>query len=155
MIEKMKRITVFCQKEKALSVVLSLRELGLVHIKDMAQKSVESENKERDKSIVLKALGNLESYVDKKNPLPEKTLSQEDVLLTSKSIVSLMEEEQKTVDRVRVLRNEADRIRSWGDFDPNEIKELSRMGINLHFYLVTKKDLKALSEDSSVTFVNV
>ncbi len=155
MIERMKRITVFCQKEKALSVVLSLRELGLVHIKDMAQKSVESENKERDKSIVLKALGNLESYVDKKNPLPEKTLTQEDVLLTSKSIVSLMEEEQKTVDRVRVLRNEADRIRSWGDFDPNEIKELSKMGINLHFYLVTKKDLKALSEDSSVTFVNV
>ena len=155
MIERMKRITVFCQKEKALSVVLSLRELGLVHIKDMAQKSVESENKERDKSIVLKALGNLESYVDKKNPLPEKTLTQEDVLLTSRSIVSLMEEEQKTVDRVRVLRNEADRIRSWGDFDPNEIKELSKMGINLHFYLVTKKDLKALSEDSSVTFVNV
>ena len=155
MIERMKRITVFCQKEKALSVVLSLRELGLVHIKDMVQKSVDSENKERDKAIVLKALGNLESYVDKKNPLPEKTLSQEDVLLTSKSIVSLMEEEQKTVDRVRVLRNEADRIRSWGDFDPNEIKELSKMGINLHFYLVTKKDLKALSEDSSVTFVNV
>ena len=155
MIERMKRITVFCQKEKALSVVLSLRELGLVHIKDMVQKSVDSENKERDKAIVLKALGNLESYVDKKNPLPEKTLSQEDVLLTSKSIVSLMEEEQKTVDRVRVLRNEADRIRSWVDFDPNEIKELSKMGINLHFYLVTKKDLKALSEDSSVTFVNV
>ena len=155
MIERMKRITVFCQKEKALSVVLSLRELGLVHIKDMVQKSVDSENKERDKAIVLKALGNLESYVDKKNPLPEKTLTQEDVLLTSKSIVSLMEEEQKTVDRVRVLRNEADRIRSWGDFDPNEIKELSKMGINLHFYLVTKKDLKALSEDSSVTFVNV
>ena len=61
MIERMKRITVFCQKEKALSVVLSLRDLGLVHIKDVAQKSVESENKERDKSIVLKALGNLES----------------------------------------------------------------------------------------------
>ena len=53
MIERMKRITVFCQKEKALSVVLSLRDLGLVHIKDVAQKSVESENKERDKSIVL------------------------------------------------------------------------------------------------------
>ena len=52
MIERMKRITVFCQKEKALSVVLSLRDLGLVHIKDVAQKSVESENKERDKSIV-------------------------------------------------------------------------------------------------------
>ena len=48
MIEKMKRITVFCQKEKALSVVLSLRDLGLMHIKDVAQKSIESENKEKD-----------------------------------------------------------------------------------------------------------
>ena len=37
MIERMKRITVFCQKEKALSVVLSLRDLGLMHIKDVAQ----------------------------------------------------------------------------------------------------------------------
>ena len=155
MIERMKRITVFCQKEKALSVVLSLRDLGLVHIKDVAQKSVESENKERDKSIVLKALGNLESYVDKKNPLSEKTLSSSDVLPTAKNIVALMEEEQKTVDRVRVLRNEADRIRSWGDFDPKEIQELSKMGINLHFYTVTKKDLKALSEDPEVTFIPV
>ena len=92
MIEKMKRITVFCQKEKALSVVLSLRDLGLMHIKDVAQKSIESENKEKDKSIVLKALGNLESYVDKKNSLPQQELSSDSVLMTAKNLVALMEE---------------------------------------------------------------
>lgn len=155
MIEKMKSITLFCQREKALSVVLSLRDLGLMHIKDVAQKSEGSENKEKDKSIVLKAISNLESYVDKKNPIPEKSLSDEDVLSTSQSLVALMEEEQKTMDKVRVLRNEADRIRSWGDFDPEEVRKLSKMGINLHFYCVTKKDLKALEEDPAVTFISV
>ncbi len=155
MIERMKRITVFCQKEKALSVVLSLRDLGLVHIKDVVQKSEDSEKKERDKALVLKVLGALESYVDKKNPLEAKELSEGDVLSTSSALVALMEEEQKTLDRVRVLRSEADRIRSWGDFDPKEIKKLSEMGISLHFYTVTKKDLKALSEDPEVSFVLV
>ena len=155
MIEKMKRITVFCQKEKALSVVLSLRDLGLMHIKDVAQKSIESENKEKDKSIVLKALGNLESYVDKKNSLPQQELSSDSVLMTAKNLVALMEEEQKTVDRVRILRNEADRIRAWGDFDPKEVKSLSKLGIDLHFYLVTKKDLKALSSDSEVSYIPI
>ena len=155
MIEKMKTITVFCQTEKAASVILSLRDLGLMHIKDVVQKSVDSEKKERDKSCVLKALSNLESYVDKKNPLPSETLSLDSVLPLSESLVALMEEEQKTSDKVRMLRYESDRIRAWGDFDPEEIKKLSKMGIDLHFYPVTKKDLKVLSTDENVTYVPV
>lgn len=155
MIEKMKKVTVLCQTEKMASVVLSLRDYGLMHIKDVVQRSSESDKRERDKAIVLKALGNLESYVDKKTPIEERCLEDDLVLSTSSSIVALMDEEQKTQEKVRVLRNEADRIRSWGDFSPEEIKELEKDGVSLHFYLVTKKDIKALSEDDSIKYVMV
>ena len=155
MIEPMKKVTVAYQTAKKKQLVMALRNLGLMHIVDVVQKGEESDRREKDKAAVQKVVGNLESYVDKKNPVSSISLSDSDILTTAYSLLSLMDEEQKNLESIRLLRSERDRISSWGDFDPNELKALEKEGIFLHFYSVGKKDIKALSLDENVRFIPV
>ena len=155
MIEPMKKVTVAYHTAKKKQLVMALRNLGLMHIVDVVQKGEESDRREKDKAAVQKVVGNLESYVDKKNPVSSISLSDSDILTTAYSLLSLMDEEQKNLESIRLLRSERDRISSWGDFDPNELKALEKEGIFLHFYSVGKKDIKALSLDENVRFIPV
>ena len=155
MIEEMKKITVLSKAADKTKLILSLREFGLVHISDVVQRSEESDRRERDKALVQRAMGNLESYVDKKNPLPQIALEDDQILSTAEGIVRLMDEESRIGEKIRVLKSEMDRIRAWGDFDPKEVSRLREDGVDLHFYQVSKKDLKVLSQDSGIKYISV
>ncbi|MBQ0072082.1 MAG: ATPase [Spirochaetales bacterium] len=151
----MKKVTVLTQSGKKNQLILALRDFGMVHIDGILQKSEASEALEKKQNDVKKVLGILEGYVDKKNPVSQVELASDKLEEVVSALLKNADEETKLNERNRVLNAEADRIRLFGDFDPNEVKLLKEQGIELNFYLVGKKELKTLSQMEDVKFVRV
>lgn len=155
MIEKMKKVTIFGLDSNKEKILYSLRDFGRFHVDSITLHSEESDKKEKEQSDMKKVLSVLESYSDKKNLPPQLDITPEEFKTLNKALLSSIEKENEILDKIITLSTERERIKDWGDFNPEEVEELRKEGISLTFYSVGKKDLKALSENKDVTFIRV
>ena len=116
MIEKMKMVYVVSSLSQRENMLSGLKQLGVLHVAE--KKSAET--KVSEKFTKLEAL-----YVK-----TQKTLERQTALSQEKA----------------AARNEIDRIKPWGDFDPDGVRDLQANGIDFHFYLVADAEYQQIRE---------
>lgn len=150
MIEKMKKVCVVAQESRKEEMLLSLRELGILHIAE--KKTADPAFVERF-STLSKLLLELKNYTSQQfEELP---------MLTDKEFEETYQKTVLALERKTALENkrtelllEFEKLKSWGDFDSWAIRELSKT-VELHFYRLDKKAYTALAMDETIRFVRL
>lgn len=155
MIEKMKTVCIAAQGSRREELLRSLRELGILHL---AEKGAADPQLVGRVSALSRLLPELKEY---KSKTGKGKRGGEGELLSDEAFEELYENTLSALERKAALRErlaglllEADRLRPWGDFDPNALKDLTGAP-QLHFYRVGKKELKALSRDENVKYIRL
>lgn len=156
MIERMSKITVFSESSKKEELLLALRELGVVHISDLVEKSDSVDLLEKDSSRYHRLL----TLIEDANGKALKDMKQVDISDDEfYSIVNGLEFATSEIDRIdeelRSLTAERDRIAPFGDFDLSYIEYLRANGFNPSIYLVSKKDLSYLDKAEDFVYLRV
>ena len=149
MIEKMKVICVAGQNSRKDEMLMSLRELGILHLAE--KKDADPQILERF-SALSRLLQELGDYKGKGKE--EKELSDAEFEDLYQKTISALERKAEQKERLSALLLEAERIRPWGNFDPQAVRELSEV-LELHFYRLDKKELRALCKNEEVRFVRL
>lgn len=151
MIAAMKRAFVVIMEKEKREALHSLRRLGLIHIETVTGKGLDHEELLNQKSVLQEAQGILGEF---------KGATEQDELNLSKGIeiakeIKLLDSGIKAaLDDANALSREIERIRSWGDFKPELIKELGDKGYPLRLVEVPLKKIPAALNDYKYIFLS-
>ena len=149
MIEKMKVVCVAAQNARKDDLLLSLRELGILHL---AEKHAADAKLTERYSALSRLLQELKDYEVKGKQGKELTDAEFEALYrrTAEALA------QKAASKARLseLLLETDRVKAWGDFDPQAVKDLADVA-ELHFYSLDKKEYRALCKDEKVRLIRL
>ncbi len=142
MIVPMKKVSLIIQGDKKHETLKQLRELGILHI-EITEGSGERLVELRERIALLESA--VFTIGKKKNAEP-KGVSAEEALSVANKIASL-EEEKKQCQAERIaLSSELDRLKSWGDIEPDSINALQAKEIRVSFYEISKSEYEALPD---------
>ena len=141
MIEKMKKVIVVAPAERKSEMINGIRDLGVIHISETAAPNSELS----DRLVQLNSIKSVLSEQPKVEQKPVITGAAFDSL--HQKLVSSVEELKILSDEIVKLDQECERISKWGSFDPNELAQLSSIGLDFSFYLIGKKEFASLPED--------
>ncbi len=142
MIVPMKKVSLIIMGDKKTETLKKLRELGMIHI-EITEGSSEHLNELKEQISLLESavftLGN-------KKGTDSESLSLTDALNIANEISSLADEKKNCQAEVITLNSELERLKSWGDFEPDSIRELVGKGVDVSFYEMPKKEYESLGE---------
>ncbi len=142
MIVPMKKVSLIILGNKKSETLKKLRKLGLMHI-EIAEGSGEKLEKLREQiSLLESALFSM----DKKKDAEEKEASAEEALTKAQEIADLSEEKKALLAEQISLTTELDRLKSWGDIDPDKILELYNSGVDISLYEMPKSEYQKLGD---------
>ena len=153
MIQKMKKIVIVSPCQRKAALLDGVRDLGLVHISEMAAPDTVLSAQLNELSRIRGVLQETQKAADKKSKGKSDAAVKAEIIggdafyELHKGLVSMLEERSSLSDRLTKLRVSLNTVAKWGDFDPSEINELKGAGFELGFYLIEPKQLKSLPED--------
>ncbi|MBQ1396160.1 MAG: hypothetical protein IIY84_02515 [Eubacterium sp.] len=146
MIEKMKLIHVVASAAHKDEMLESLRALGILHLAE--KKSASRETIERFTSL-SRTSNALSDYVSKEGPRAE-ILPDGDFEKMYRGVLDTLDRKSALVQERSAASAEIDRVRPWGDFSPEDVKEVREAGYDLHFYRMSPKDFQAALQNEDV-----
>lgn len=149
MIVPMKKVSLIIKGDKKEETLTKLRKLGLVHI-EISEGSGEKLVKLGEQITLLE--GAIFTVGKSKNT-EKKDVGTGEALSVAKEITALDDEKKQILAERVALRSELDRVKSWGDVNPESVSELTSKGIDVAFYEMPKSEYKALPD--SVTTVKL
>ena len=152
MIEKMKKVVLISRGSEKKELLLSLREEGVMHVSDLVHKTPKLDEMEKDRSDYVRIRQVLVERADKKDKR-KLSLSDSEFASVHQAILKDIEDEGKINERLVQLQAERDRIKPFGDFNPDDVKALSDDGIPIFIYAGGKKEIEKLRSDESVSFI--
>jgi Archaeal/vacuolar-type H+-ATPase subunit I len=157
MIEKMKKVTLFCQAKKRREMLDALQSAGVLHVSNLVKKSEKIDERERNISSFKATLYKLEEYRAKSKAAEEKSvvLSPSEITACNDHLVSLFEEKKNSEEKLLRLKSEFSELQPWGDISTEDLKAVKEGGVELHFYTIGKKEYQSLLSNESVTFVKL
>ena len=154
MIVPMKKVFLLLLNSDKKSALKRLKDIGVVHLEDINGSGDKLSNLQLERDMVSRSLAILPDI--NKKVIKEVTFGKEETLEVTKRIISLNDELKTISDGILNNNKEIDRIKIWGDFDPDDINLLKTNGVNLKLYELKKTDLKKLPENISIfTIANV
>jgi len=142
MIVPMKKISLITLGDKKEETLKKLGELGIVDI-EISEASSEKLNQLKDNIALLK---NALFTIGKSKSKKQKELDSLEVLALAKEIALLSEEKTKCHTQRAALSAELQRLKKWGDIDPESILELRLKGVDIGLYEMPKSEYLALPE---------
>lgn len=127
-----------------------LRELGLIHIVENKLKQEQHLTLEQfyaEHKHLCEAEKTLLKWVDKKNPVIEKTASLEKGKAIPAMIEALQDEKANLLQKQQVLRKERENLLPWGDFEIRNIERLTAAGYRIEFFVVQDSAFNTKWED--------
>ena len=152
MIEKMKKVVLISRGSEKKELLLSLREEGVMHVSDLVHKTPKLDEMEKDRSDYVRIRQVLVERADKKDKR-KLSLSDSEFASVHQAILKDIEDEGKINERLVQLQAERDRIKPFGDFNPDDVKALSDDGIPIFIYAGGKKEIEKLRSDEYVSFI--
>ena len=144
MIVPMKKVSLMIMGDKKKETLKKLRKLGILHIEITEGSGKKLEELKEQISLIESAIF---SVSEKKNKNIEmKDASKDEVLNISKEIASLAEEKKTCLSEKITLSGEIERIKNWGEINPEIIAELKCKGVEVAFYEMPKTEYDTLSE---------
>ena len=150
MIEKMKSVCVVARANRKDELLTTLRSLGILHL---SQKQPSSQNLLERFSTLSSLSVELQDYQDKNAKVPYPLTDDEFEKLYQDTLQAL-EQKAKLSSKQNELQLEIEKLRPWGDFNPQQIKDLSPK-LDLHFYRLDKKQYHALKQNKDISFISL
>ena len=142
MIVPMKKVSLIIRENKKNETLKKLRKLGIVHIEiteGSGERLVELQNQ-------ISLLKSAVFTIGKKKNAEQTDIALPQALSVASEIASLDEEKKQCQAERITLSSELDRLKSWGDFDPNGISDLETKGIRVSFYEMPNSEYEALPD---------
>ena len=151
MIEKMKKVFVVSTASKKEQMLSALMDLGVLHIAE--KKSADRELLDRFSDLSKTELLLKEYAV--KGQKPAEILPDKEFEAKYEEIRSVADRRETLLQERSAAAAEAERLAPWGDFSPEQIKELKDAGLDLHFYRVGKNELESITADENIRFIRL
>ena len=142
MIVPMKKVSLIIRENKKDETLKKLRKLGIVHI-EIAEGSGERLVELGDQIALLESAV---FTIGKNKNAEQKDVSATEALSVANEIASLDEEKKQCQAERIALSSELDRLKSWGDIEPDSISDLEAKGIKISFYEMPKSEYEALPD---------
>ena len=144
MIVPMKKVSLIIKGDKKRETLKELRKMGILQI-EIAEGSGEKLDKLREKlSMLESSVFSLQEKKQKKVTAQEADVSEATAI--AEKIVSLADEKKDCTAEKTAIAAELERIKSWGDIDPDSIHELSEKGVRILLYEMPKSEYKDFGE---------
>ena len=144
MIVPMKKVSLMIMGDKKKETLKKLRKLGILHIEITEGSGKKLEELKEQISLIESAIF---SVSEKKNKNIEmKDASKDEILAISKEVFALTEEKKACINERVSLNSELERIKSWGEIEPQIIADLSAKGVEVSFYEMPKAEYDTLGE---------
>jgi len=153
MIVPMKKAYIVVQAHNGRTMLRDLRKAGLLHInsEQVQNQQIEQLQKRHDQMYALRNV--ILDLQDKKHMPSQTEVSDEVFYELLERYQGLLETKVKLEEELKADSARIEELKEWGDFNPEEVKQLSLEGIKLYFYTISKKDLKKL--DSSIQYIEL
>ena len=144
MIVPMKKVSLMIMGDKKKETLKKLRKLGILHIEITEGSGKKIEETKEQISLIESAIF---SVSEKKNKNVEtKEATKDEILKISKEVYELTEEKKNCLNERVSLSSELERIKNWGEIEPQVIAELSGKGVEVSFYEMPKAEYDTLGE---------
>jgi len=145
MIVAMKKVSVIVQSKDAQSAINRLRSLGVLHVEhQQAPKGDDISRAQEGIALFERALNILSEpeFTEKIASLSNETSG--DCKAAARHIVDLRKRLEQLKEFSISLKNGINQWESWGDFNPDTIKELGEKGIYVRLYRIPAKEISGL-----------
>lgn len=142
MIVPMKKISLLTLGDKKEETLTKLRKLGIVQI-EISEGYGEKLAQYKEQITLLE---NALFSVGKPKKVKQAEQSIDGALEIACEIRSLTEEKSSVLSQRSALNSELERLKSWGDVDPEAVNELRSKGFDVGFYEMSKSEYKALPD---------
>ncbi|MBR6551938.1 MAG: hypothetical protein IKT89_03760 [Clostridia bacterium] len=140
----MKKVSLMIMGDKKKETLKKLRKLGILHIEITEGSGKKIEETKEQISLIESAIF---SVSEKKNKNVEtKEATKDEVLKIAKEVYELTEEKKTCLNERVSLSSELERIKNWGEIEPQVIAELSGKGVEVSFYEMPKAEYDTLGE---------
>ena len=145
MIVPMKKVSLIILGDKKSETLKELRKLGMMHI-EIAEGTGERINELKGQIAMLEnCVFSIEEKVKKNKET--KDVTNAEALAAAKEVAALAEEKKAYQAEQVSLKSELDRLKNWGDIDPEQFGCLAEKGIELSLYEIPKAEYTALGEN--------
>lgn len=145
MIVPMKKVSLIVLGDKKSESLKQLRKLGLMHI-EMTEGVSERINELKGQiSMLENSIFSIEEKVKKNKVVKEATMAE--AISAAEEVTALAEEKKAYQAEQIALNTELDRLKDWGDMDPESFRQLAENGIELSLYEIPKAEYEALGEN--------
>ena len=151
MIEKMKELFLVAPANKKEEMLLKIRELGIIHLKE---KKNASENLIKNFNSVTKVYQILKESKNASASLEKnKILTDEEFNSFNLKVTEAIDNKKNYLSEISKLGIIRDNLVKWGDFNIALIKELKDSGYNFYIYTLSKKDYNEIKKSKEIKFV--
>ena len=148
MIVPMKKVFILLLNSDKNDALKRLKDIGVIHLEDINGSGDKLSLLQSEKDMVSRSLAIIPDV--KKKKAKEITYGKEETLEITKRIISLNDDQKSLSDSILNINKEIDRIKIWGDFNPEDINLLRNSGVNLKLFELKKTNLKELSENIAI-----
>ena len=145
MIVPMKKVSLIILGDKKNETLKELQKLGLLHI-EITEGSGEKLEELKNKMALLQSTALiLGERATKQTEQRQKTA--EEAFVIAKEVAVLLDEKKAYEGEQITLTNELDRLKTWGEIDPESLLELANKNINLTFYEAPKSEYASINPE--------
>lgn len=143
MIVPMKKISLITMGDKKEETLKKLRSLGIVHV-EISEGFGEKLNGYKEQIALLERA--IFSVGKVKGSEQQTTVDTAKAIELANEIDKLNSEKSTCISERAGLSNELERLKGWGEIEPDSIRDLQESGVELELYEMPKKEYEALSD---------
>lgn len=149
MIVPMKKVSLITLEDKKAETLKKLRKLGIIHI-EICEGIGEKLNQYKEQIALLERAV---FSIGKNKKIEQKQVDIPKALAVANKIAALAEEKSACLSERAALNSELERLKNWGDIDPDSINNLESNGVAVVLHEMPKTEYDAL--DDSVKTVKI
>lgn len=142
MIVPMKKVSLIIMGDKKTEALKKLRKLGLLHIQieeGSGQKLIDLNEKV---ALIESAIYSLNGG----KKITPKNITAAKSLKIAEEILDFTEQKKQYISQLAALETELERLKSWGEVDPEKIAELTQKGVEVLLYDIPKQQYNTLGD---------
>ena len=149
MVEKMKMVHIVTAKDE---MIKSLREIGVMHLAE--KQSADREVTDRFQTLSKTQMA-LKDYAEKKQVPASEILTDDEFNKMYDGVLEAIDRKTALGQEISAANTEIDRIAAWGEFAPQDVKDLKEEGYDFHFYRMGSKEFQALQAEEGVRYLRL
>ena len=152
MVEKMKMVHIVTSASAKDEMLKGLREIGVMHLAE--KQSADREVSDRFQTLSKTEMA-LKDYAEPKQKPADGILTDDEFNKMYDGVLEAMDRKSALGQEISAANTEIDRIAAWGDFSPQDVKDLKEAGYDFHFYRMGSKEFQALQAEEDVRFIRL